>query len=298
MRNLLLAVLAVLFTGCAFSDNSNIQSADRQNFEDIQRLKQKFSTITGTYQGLLFDGANQTPVELLVYSVDEKAGNNNNGETVIRPALYARLKTTQIVRFNSQFAGRYFEDTGKIFFTNPNIKGQDDLQSLDLTLQGLDLSGDANLPTGKLGTLSLKLFSREANAPSAGDQNDQKEILRKQFESIAGDYEGIVEPKPQEEAPFALRVRLFVTSTLTPQGDTIPALGAFYHRLDDPNNAYDQSFIAVYKPETSPAQIILVSPASSKYFLNLEGVIQNKIFSGSHTNYKGYKSTFKLQKVQ
>jgi hypothetical protein len=291
-------VSAALLVGCAFGADSD--SNKEKEVEDRTALKQTYDVVRGTYRGTLKTSDRSYPISISLYTDEEKAGTNADGEIIFRPILRALYKRLDIVTADYIMDARYISLTGEIVLKNlASNTTNEDVQSINAALSGQIIRGTVNTKKGQLGTIELTLASREVEAPSQGDQNTINEKLRKQYEEIAGVYEGDVIPDPTLAPPFAIQVRLFVISQNGPNGP-VPAVSGYYKRLDDISGGLDLALEVTYKPETIPAQLIMKSLASGRsagpYYVSIEGILQDGSVLASVSTQRGYQGEVVLRK--
>ena len=163
---------------------------------------------------------------------------------------------------------------------NPTSSSQsvNDIHTIDTKIQGGLITGQVKRLAGVWGDLNLKFISHESNSSDESDSDAYYERLRTQYKAISGIYTGIVIPPAQIEAPFSIQVRLFTVEINTPTGSH-PQLQGFYHLDQDTSSDLDIELGITYKPELSPAEIVMAGRFSNSYSVNLEGyfVGPNKI---------------------
>lgn len=299
MKKYLVLLTCWLAIGCGLnSDGSKSDKVTEKYVEDRAKLVDSYAVVRGTYRGTLNDGQKEYPIELALYTLEEKAGVDSNGETVIRPVLYSRYRRLDVVVADTIMNARYIAESGELILSNPSAKSADEIQSVNAKLNGKQILGQVNQIKGVLGLLNVQLTSRDVVSAGEGDQNEINNRLRAQLQAIAGTYEGRVVPSPGVADEFPIQVQLFVVDMNSSAG-VVPTLVGHYKRLDDELNVAEQNMAVVYKPETNPPQLNLQSASNNRaspYMVVMNGTLVDGVAQGRLFTQKGYVGDYEIKR--
>lgn len=294
IKKLILLTALLNLMACAFNnDNANNNAA-----EMADRLKQleKFSRVVGLYTGKLTTSAAQQDVELRLFTLESEAGTNANGDERSRIVLRGNYKKINPVGPGYILKAIYYPETGELILTNESATlGVDDVHTINAKLKDQTITGEAKSISNPIGILHLKLSSNERNAPGNTEENEYYARLRRQYESIAGTYEGdnIVNGSVDHHFTIELRVSM---------DGVVPKLIGNYNRENHPEVAITIT-TAVYQPELNPPRLTLKGNPSyfggTNYIATFEGVITGDEYIGSwETNIRGLQGDFALKKIK
>ena len=270
LKLLYTASVALALSACSFDKNSSSDS--KVNAENYAYLKGKYLQITGTYGGTLTlrNGASASGIELALTTVDVASGTNSRGQTLLIPALVARigLSADQDVILNKV---DYRDDTvppeilmtssaGEL--TNPQN------MTARFEVQGTDLVGTVSRSGRLIGNARLALLSRESTGPAEGDQEAANERVRRALAPVVGSYEGqVVPPRGSGNTePFFITIDVSISSKpdsrFPAENRQIPTLiGIFKRRNNIPGNLGTRLAIS-YLPDGNPQKLSMVTDGS------------------------------------
>lgn len=276
---------------------STVPGADEE-IEENARLRRQYEIVKGTWEGILQEGQRSEKIRVILFVQDERS-QGQQGNTITRPVLYARLYTTDIVRYDFTFSSRYRREINELVLFNANAE----VQSISGNFTDSEtFLGTASSPRGTLGTVTLKRVSTDTPAPGQGEENDRNERLRRQYQPLVGKYIGKMESMSNSTRPESrgFTVELFLTTQATPTG-SVPVLNGHY-KLTDTGGILDLSLAVIYKPELNPPQITLTSQGivtrPGNYFVTLEGTLQpDGSIRGNHMTQMGLTGIFTLKRA-
>lgn len=296
LKKLILSVAMLSLAACAFDKDTSDDNA--REVAERQRQLNTYSRVVGFYSGKLTTPAAQQDVELRLFTLENEAGKNSNGDERYSVVLRGNYKKLNPVGPGYNFKARYIPETAELILTNDSTTlGVDDIHTINAKFSGQKIIGEVKSVSGVIGVLDLTLTSNERQAPGNNEENEYYERLRRQYEGIAGTYVGnnTVEGK----AKFSFTISLQVIKVgLAPQ-----IVGEF-KRSDDPGESVSLTLTAVYQPELSPAILTLTgvprfNPTNSPYKATFEGTLIGDEYKGSwRTNIKGFEGDFVLKKVK
>ncbi len=284
--------------------NTDPEGGDNEYYRTLRAQYQK---IKGTYAGsILREANNREPrrewkVELGIYIIDIKYGNDPNGEPKFRPVLKARFKQLSPVAPNVLLDAQFVPESGRLVFSATPSSGTgvgtDLLNLINAELKNDTIIGTASKASGYWGNLALSLTSREVDTPSFGDQEDYNNRLMEEYQKIAGNYEGKISPVGLEAFDFELKIFIVQVS-----GDNsmAPKLRGYYKRKSDKYNVTELTMDIDYKTELTPAGIDMSgqrSNGSLTYYVVLNGTITGGSITGVYHEQRGQQGPFRLKKV-
>ncbi|WP_374078393.1 hypothetical protein [Bdellovibrio bacteriovorus] len=296
LKKLILSVAMLSLAACAFDKDTSDDNA--REVAERQRQLNTYSRVVGFYSGKLTTPAAQQDVELRLFTLENEAGKNSNGDERYSVVLRGNYKKLNPVGPGYNFKARYIPETAELILTNDSTAlGVDDIHTINAKFSGQKIIGEVKSVSGVIGVLDLTLTSNERQAPGNNEENEYYERLRRQYESIAGTYAG--NNTVDGKAKFSFTISLQVIKVgLTPQ-----IVGEF-KRSDDPGESVSLTLTAVYQPELSPAILTLTgvprfNPTNSPYKATFEGTLIGDEYKGSwRTNIKGFEGDFVLKKVK
>lgn len=274
--------------------------APRQGDETELRdnILRDFALVEGTYTGTLTDAGQSVRIELIVYHADQQTGTNANNEPVMMPVLMGRLKTLDFSRINHTMVARFYRQTGRLIFSNPDGNSASVVKSIQAIHGENKITGDVVSSRGPVGKLELNLTAG-GGRPDQGEEQELEERRRAEYQAVAGEWEGTVIPDPRRAPPFNLSIRLFVT-TEEVNGRLTAVLKGYYRRLDSADGSLDLTMNVTYRPETLPPRMLMTSQGSSPRprdrFASLDAQIINGELTGKHTDQTGEVADFRLRK--
>ncbi|MNK06225.1 hypothetical protein D3C87_241170 [compost metagenome] len=277
MKKLLLSVLMLSLVGCAFDKDKG--TTDRAEIQDRQNLEKNHKLIVGTYQGIMTTPSRKHDIELTLFSLEIRDGENSKGLPKYRKELRALYKKINPVGPDVTFDARFFAEMGQLILT-PLVspKGADDISTIDAKLVGQRLTGKVSSISGEVGYLDVALVSKQQDVPEQGAEDDYHKRLRKQYEEVKGTYEGIV--MPPENDPFAISISLNVTVN----SDGVPLItGELSYPFD---RSLDMTLTVNYRPDLTPPKLTLIGKpktgnSPTGYTQTFDGVIKDGKFVGA-----------------
>lgn len=294
IKTFILIATLISLAGCAFDkDNANNNAAEMSN-----RLKQleKFSRVVGLYTGKLTTSAGQQDVELRLFTLENEAGTNANGDERSRIVLRGNYKKINPVGPGYILKAIYYPETGELILNNDAANpGVDDVHTINARLQNQKIAGEAKSISNLIGILDLALSTNERKTPGNTEENDYYARLRRQYENISGTYAGenIVNGKADHRFSIELRVSM---------DGVVPKLTGNYNRENHPEVAVNFTS-AVYQPDLNPPRLTLKGTPSyfggTNFVATFDGILTAEEFVGSwETSIRGYQGEFKLKKVK
>lgn len=275
--------------------------------EFYRNLRVQYEKIKGTYVGTIVKDSESEElkkvwkIELGLYIVEIKYGNDTNGEPKFRPVLIGRFKQLSPVAPNVLMEVQHIAETGKLVLlaqANGTSGGTDLIKTIMADLKNDKITGVASKFSGFWGNLELALKSRNVDIPRDGDQEDYNKRLMEEYKKIEGEYEGTISPVGLESFDFLLRI---FTIQVTGENGLTPKLKAYYRRKNDKYNVTELTMDVQFKTEMDPPGIDMAgqkSNASNAYFVVLNGRIQGGKIKGVYHEQRGQQGPFQLKKVR
>ena len=293
LQKIILLVALLGLSACAFDKDTS--KANAKEVAERERQLQTYSKVTGLYRGTLTTGEAQQSVELRLFTLENEAGKNSNGDERYSVVLRGNYRKMNPVGPGYNFKARYIPETAELIFTNDAALGADDIHTINAKLAGQKIVGEVKSLSGIIGVLDLSLSSTEARTPG-NSENEYNESLFRQYAKIAGVYKGdnVVDGK----------VNFTVTLTLQVIFDKkVPMLIGKFHRDDDTSGIIDMNLTTAYQPDLVPAILsmtgTLVVPGNVPYSASFYGTIENDTYTGSwRSNTRGFQGDFVLKKVK
>lgn len=303
MKHLLIIGL-LAFTACSFNGQDE---TTKQYLEDREDLLQKYSSVTGTYEGGLairFKSkenpgqleSKEIPLQIAIYTEDLPMGRDNNGETKLVPVLRIRYRQLDAVRSDVVLEGRYISETGEL-----NGASSDGITTLrNSFLKNGSLSGEVYRGNGKLGSFHLALKSREVLSLTGDAESDLFERTAEKYRSISGIYKGTVTPPAELGSAYPVQVELNYVP-ISRDSKVVATLKGTYRRLDHSDPSISQRFMDVtFRLDVTPAELVMSSEGGgtatipNAYFLSIVGALEEDTISGVVHDRRGYQGTVTL----
>lgn len=185
-KSLILLACVAALSACSFDKNDSL--TDSNEIEIREKLKKAYKVVAGTYKGTV----GTQVVELRMYTLEIPDGTNSNGAPRKKPALFGNYKRIDPVLASFEFDATYHPDKNELILTNKaTALNKDDVHTITLARNGDRLIGKATTQGGYQSNVDLTLTTRQ----SAGDNgstedNEYYDALRRQYQVIAGNYEG------------------------------------------------------------------------------------------------------------
>lgn len=299
LKKLILAVACLSLANCAF-DKDTQRAKNREAIQN-EKLSDSYRPVIGTYSGKLTTETGDQEVEVTFFTLNVVDGTNADGSERLRKVLRANYRRINPVKDSYRFKVTYTETTGELAFTNSGTEklGSDDIHTIDTTLKGEEIIGEAKSETRVIGILHLKLTSRSSESGGGTEENDYYQRLRKQLEAIAGLYQGEVLMGSEVKE---VTVNLTVVNVIADGGGRIPRLSGTFAWTEDRSGSASLNLAAVYEPDLNPPKLTMAGvprSTTTSYKAIIEGTLVNTEFTGTFsTNVNGLTHPIKLKKVQ
>ena len=257
----LLALLFILVTAvsCSFDVNSSVD--DKREANDNAYLNEKFSRITGLYQGTVSASDGDQKADLTLYVISVPNGKNSRGEAIFKPELRAYYRRTDTITTDLILEARYFDSQVPAILSISNFSGQVSTPqtiSATFTVEGATLKGTVSTGAGLLGPASFVLTDRNASGPAQNDIDDENARREALFAPVLGSYYGTVLPDNQKETPpFGVSMRLFVDKRKDANDNYLSILRGRLHRDDTIGDGSDLFMDIDFSPDKNPPKITL-----------------------------------------
>jgi hypothetical protein len=271
---ILLAVVAAL-SACSFEKNNSL--TDPNEVALREKAKAAYKAISGTYTGTIEASNGTQTIQIRLFMLEADSGSNSNGVGRKMPTLNAAYKKIQPIGPGFDFTASYLQDTNELVLTNSSKTplSNDDVHTMNLQFVNNHLVGKATYRGGYQGNIDLVLTTREsAGNGGTTEENEYYDNLRKQYQEVAGYYEGQV-LNADGKAVITLTVRLSVQNTASPENSniSIPSLVGIQHDVKDviigndetpmrdsegfPMGMADTKLTATYNVDTNPRRLTL-----------------------------------------
>lgn len=293
-KHFTLILTLVSFVGCAFdNDTANNNAAEMSN-----RTKQleKFSRVVGVYTGKLTTSTSQQDIELRLFTLESEAGTNASGDERSRIVLRGNYKKINPVGPGYILKAIYYPETGELILNNDSSNiTVDDVHTVNATVNGQQIFGEAKSISNVIGTLNLQLSSNQSQTPGNTEQNEYYSRLRRQYENISGTYAGESVLNGKVDHRFTIEIRVSMDGV-------VPKLTGNYNRENHPEVAVNFT-TAVYQPDLNPPRLTLKGTPSffggTSYVATFDGVLVDGEYKGSWENsIRGYQGDFNLKKIK
>ncbi len=306
LATFLSSFVVIGFVACSGGGGSGVDNADE--IRDREQNKALFSTLTGTYTGQIKTSERDLTVELRLFTLETPNGTNADGSTRFTKTLQATLVPMDPVGSFLAMQTRYLKETGELIMKNNNPSGgvdtnpdggstgtyrPDEIFSISAVVSKERITGAVNSMAGLLGTLDVKLATRESQGLGGTEENKYYERLQREYEKVAGIYRGsnISNGKVTYEIEISLQVV---------KSGKLPTLIGMFTRDDDPLQSVALNLTAIYQPQLkTPALTLTGKPrfANSPYVAIFDGDLKDGIYNGSwRTNMQGPQGEFRLIK--
>lgn len=284
--------------------DADVPAGEEDEFN--RKLREQYLQITGTYRGSLVRSASrgeprrEWKTELGLFIMNVPDGTTPGGGTKIKPVLKARFKQLSPVAPNVLLDVQYITESRQLLLStapNSNPAAPNGLTSFIGSLQNNMVTGQASKSTGYWGEVSMQLATKEVDTPAFGDQEDYQRRLMEEYQTLVGTYRGKV--SPEGDSSFEIELKVFIIQAVTPTGETIPALRAYYRRTSDDFHATDLTMTVEYKSELTPIEVNMTGQrtiGSGNYFVTLNASFQNNEFRGQYHDHLGHEGPFRLKR--
>lgn len=299
MKNLfLMTFISLGLAACSFNESDTI---NKQETEDNLKLEKVYSDIRGEYQGKLFNANGTQDITIQIYTLSMKDGINSDGTNKLRLVPKAYVKRVNPVGESQLMDIRYIPESGQITFTvsADSKAGPDDIHTINGYISGQTLKGEVLRPTGPFGQVEVQLVSKQTTTPDGGSAKEEiAQNLLREYEKIIGEYSGVVQDsKVDNGLTYPIQVRLFITKEVI-NGAIMPVLRGFFKRPDDKNAVFDLALNVAYDPTVLPATITMSGKGDGKFFLAMDGYIQNNQMFVNFSTHRGLAGQVILNKTK
>lgn len=287
IRRLLLVTLTIgTLLGCSFGKSNS--SDNRAEVDTRNRLSEKFALVAGHYTGTVESNPRQD-VELALYIIETRNGQNSNGDPIFLPELKARFRRLNSTQADIYMDARFIPETGDVFLSSTGSQaGQAPTFTITARLTGDNLDGSVVKNGGTLGALHMHRISNDSSAPPEGDVEERNQRLRQLYAPLIGLYHGqaVFVGPGAETIKFSLTI--YIVDQPTPDGHTIPILVSYYKRDNDPTGEVALTLDCTYSTDTNPPSINMESRPypgpPNNYRITITGRVRGNTITGSFTN--------------
>lgn len=300
LKKLILFAAILSLSACAFDKDSSRVNA--KETAEREKLLMMYTPVKGVYRGTVTTDSSQQPVELHLFTLENEAGKNANGEDRYLISLRGNYKKLSSVEPDQNFKARYVPETGKLILTTVKaLLETDDVHTINAEISNQKITGEAITISGEIGRLELTLVSSASSKPGSSE-SDFNERLRRQYQAVAGTYSGdnILNGK----VTFKMQIVLRVVEKDMGGSKTRPQLVGEFSRSDD-SGEFNMVLTSFYQPDLSPPKLVLTgrlfigNPNNNAYEATFEGVVIDGNYHGSwSSNARGFQGDFILKKVK
>lgn len=299
MKNLFIVFALIMTSACAFKDTDSI---NKQEVQDNYKLEKIYSDIRGNYEGKISNASGIQEISLQIYTLSIKDGTNSDGTNRFRLVPKAYLKKVNPVGNSQLLDVRFIPESGKITLTDANAEKQlgiDEIHTINATVTGQIIKGEALKPTGPMGEVFLSLVSRESSGPENGSTKEEyANNLSREYQKIVGEYSGeVVDSRVDAGRSYKILVRLFIVKEVI-NGNILPILKGFYTRADDDSAIFDLSLNVAYDHTVTPATIAMSGKSEGRYYISMDGHLINGKIKANLSTHRGLAGPIELTKIK
>lgn len=269
-RFLSLSVLGLLLagavTGCAFGAGEGRESRDNRAMEELDRLRQQMTNVTGTWVGTLNRSGQIIALQVIISgSPVQTGGRDANGNPIYT------LETTVTItspddpgRYRANMKGDYFPSSAKyqLVLNNPSTASPDDLRSLELRHEGAGLRGPLYSVSQYLGEVTLtRQGGQSGNEPPVDEEDRVNEQERRIYRKVTGFYYGPTQMTSGECRSYNVCVELSIQEEQTPRGGWKARLKGYTYREDIGVGSFagERNLGVSYNYRSRPESMVLTS---------------------------------------
>lgn len=268
LKSLILLALVAALSACSFDKSDSIDGSGENQIRE--KLRNAYDSVAGTYQGTLqiSNGASQI-IKIRLYRLEKDDDSNSSGASRKIPVLVGNYTKVSPIGPGYEFDARYYEGKKELVMTNVATNlNNDDIHTVTGNIVGNRIIGKAITKGGYQGKIDLPLVTREnAGNGDTTEDNEYYDNLRRQFQEIAGVYEGKI-MRPDGKVFMNATVTLSVENNKHPTNDeiSIPSLVGKMHDVNEdmgrdgagnPIGMSDVNLTAVYNTKVSPRRLTL-----------------------------------------
>lgn len=309
LKLLFIASAAFAISGCSFDKNDNSDS--KVNAENYAYLKGKYVQVAGLYRGnvMLTNGSPAPAIEIALTTVDVASGTNSRGQTLLIPALVARVafSADPDVVLNKV---DYRDDTvpPELLMTSAAADASNPQNmTARFEVQGTDLVGTVSRSGRVVGSARLVLISRENSGPASGDQEAENERVRRALAPVVGTYYGSVTPPRtggSKTEKFWINVDITISSKKDPrfpaENRQIPTLAGRVRRQNAGPGDLGTKVSISYLPEANPPIIYMVADGSvdgtNPEPISVSARFVGDVIEGTFQGYDGRNYPMKIER--
>jgi hypothetical protein len=268
LKSLILLAFVAALSACSFEKNDSIDASGENQIRE--KLRSAYDSVAGTYQGTLqiSNGANQI-IKVRLYRLEKDDDSNSSGASRKIPVLVGNYTKVSPIGPGYEFDARYYEGKKELIMTNVGTNlNNDDVHTISAQIINGHIIGKAITKGGYQGNIDLPLITREsAGTGDTTEDNEYYDNLRRQYQEIAGIYEGKI-MRADGKVFMAATITLSIENNKSPTNPeiSIPSLVGKMHDLNEnmgqdgagnPIGMSDVNFTSVYNTKVTPRRLTL-----------------------------------------
>lgn len=296
LKSLILLAFVAALSACSFDKNDSL--TDSNEIARREKAKKAFKSVSGTYTGTIEASNGTQTIQVRLYMLERDNGNNSNGVGSKMPELFASYKKVQPIGPGYDFTASYLEETRELVLVNTQSPlFNDDVHTMNLELVNDHLIGKATYRGGYQGNIDLVLTTREsAGNGGSTEDNEYYDALRRQYQEIAGDYEGkLITPDGKLFIDGTMALQVYNRPAVNDSSISIPYLLGTFHDVADviahdpitnaPIGFSDLTLTVGYNTDVVPRRLNLTGTpvnGNSKFTATFDLVILNGELHGTY----------------
>jgi hypothetical protein len=311
-----LVAASFIQSACAFNgDDSRNSDEARVYKENREDLLQKFSALTGIYEGEISTNKavsnkpgsykpSSIPAQLAFYTEDVPTGKDSNGEFKILPVLKLRYRQLNSALQDYVLDARFLPASGEI-----TAASSDGGISIRGFLNADSITGDIFRSQGKLGNFKVSLTTRDVQSGLSNSSSDYYSRVTEYYKHLLGRYEGTITPAknaayqgPKKDgSPYPAAVEIAIVPAVVDGASSFKLQATLFRNSLDWADGPRRLDVA-YDAEFEPALLIMSADGSTStvphaYLLEIQGTLENGVYTASVANRLGPMGTLRVQKV-
>lgn len=278
MKKFIIAVALLTLSACAF-DQSQTDPNRKRDLNNREKLLRAFEGIQGVYEGEFTSALRVESIRLTMSYTEVEVGKTQDGEIRYQPELRAKLSRLDRDIFDTYLTASMITETSDLTLTTQAGGGE------KLYIRGFIRDGVFAAPVrsgegSQIGTLNLRLVSREVIAPPEGAGNETYDRIKAILLPLLGTYKGVVKPMDgKKNAPFVIDMNLRIEDRVL-NGNIVPVL-VCYSRREDGFSVAARHFV-LYNGDRSPVELTFEAAAGAVGYSawNLKATLQNRKITG------------------
>lgn len=291
---LIAMTLALSLAACAF-DQSDTDPNRKRDLNNREKLVRAYENIQGVYEGEFTTASRIENVRLTISYTEVEVGKTQDGEIRYQPELRARLSRLDRDILDTYFTASMITETSDLTLTTQQGGGE------AMYIRGVIANGVFQAPVrngegSQIGTLNVRLVSKEVIAPPEGRGNETYDRIKAILLPVQGTYKATVKRMDgREKKYFVVDLNIRIEDRNV-NGTIVPVLVSYSRREDGLSTSVRHSII--YNGDRSPIELTFEPPATAVGYSawSLKAIFQNNVITGDVV-YPTFVAPFEARKV-